>query len=91
MHNTNSPLLPPGPFTRRQAEAIVATYQNVATEDDQGTDFRLVIRRREGQLLWRAWNFDWPVLGNGSTAIWPVTAYPGTDSPGPSAEYPLHD
>ncbi|MGK2895590.1 DUF905 family protein [Klebsiella michiganensis] len=58
MHNTNSPLLPPGPFTRRQAEAIVATYQNVATEDDQGTDFRLVIRRREGQLLWRAWNFE---------------------------------
>ncbi|CAI1007725.1 MULTISPECIES: DUF905 domain-containing protein [Serratia] len=58
MHNTDDTPLPPGPLTRRQAEAIVATYQNVATEDDQGTHFRLVIRDREGQLIWRAWNFE---------------------------------
>ncbi|BBV78451.1 Bacterial protein of uncharacterised function (DUF905) [Klebsiella pneumoniae] len=37
MHNTDSPLLPEGAFTHRQAEVIVAAYQNVAIEDDQGT------------------------------------------------------
>ncbi|EMM0436646.1 hypothetical protein DEO48_22950 [Enterobacter sp. CGMCC 5087] len=58
MHNTDSLLLPEGPFTRRQAEVIVSAYQNVSIEDDQGTHFRLVIRDREGQLLWRAWNFE---------------------------------
>jgi len=58
MRNTDDTPLPSGPFTRKQAEAIVAAYQNVATEDDQGTHFRLVIRDREGQLIWRAWNFE---------------------------------
>ncbi|MGC6031581.1 DUF905 family protein [Enterobacter kobei] len=58
MHNTDSPLLPEGSFTRRQAEVIVAAYQNVAMEDDQGTHFRLVIRDSDNQLIWRAWNFE---------------------------------
>ena len=58
MHNTDSPLLPEGAFTRRQAETIVAAYQNVAIEDDQGTHFRLVIRDSDNQLIWRAWNFE---------------------------------
>ncbi|EOC9631188.1 MAG: DUF905 domain-containing protein [Enterobacter ludwigii] len=58
MYNTVSPLLPEGTFTRRQAEAIVMSYQNVAIEDDQGTHFRLVIRDSDNQLIWRAWNFE---------------------------------
>lgn len=39
MHNTDSPLLPEGAFPHRQAEVIVAAYQNVAIEDDQGHTF----------------------------------------------------
>ena len=48
MHNTDSSLPPVGPFTRKQADVVVATYQNVAIEDDQGTLFRLVISDSEG-------------------------------------------
>lgn len=58
MQLTDDTPLPPGPFTRQQADAVVATYQNITIEDDQGTYFRLVIRDRAGQLIWRAWNFE---------------------------------
>ncbi|MEI9746072.1 DUF905 domain-containing protein [Enterobacter ludwigii] len=58
MHNTDDTPLPSGPFTRRQAGVVVAAYQNVAIEDDQGTHFRLVIRDSDNQLIWRAWNFE---------------------------------
>ncbi|CNJ35752.1 MULTISPECIES: DUF905 domain-containing protein [Enterobacter] len=58
MQLTDDTPLPPGPCTRLQADAVVATYQNITIEDDQGTHFRLVIRERAGQLIWRAWNFE---------------------------------
>ncbi|AVL16897.1 MULTISPECIES: DUF905 family protein [Enterobacteriaceae] len=51
-------LLPADTFTRRQAEVVVMSHQNVAIEDDQGTHFRLVIRDSERHLIWRAWNFE---------------------------------
>lgn len=58
MKNHQTPTLPPGTFTRAQAEVIAAAYINVAIEDDQSTHFRPVILDREGQLIWRAWNFE---------------------------------
>lgn len=58
MPDTDDTPLPPGPFTREQAQTVVALYPNITIEDDQGTYFRLVIRGSENQLIWRAWNFE---------------------------------
>ena len=58
MQDTDDRPLLPDPFTRRQAEAGVALYRNIAIEDDQNTHFRLVTRDSDNQLIWRAWNFE---------------------------------
>ncbi|ELY4005963.1 DUF905 domain-containing protein [Cronobacter dublinensis] len=51
-------LLPSGPFTRQQADAITSRYQNVAIEDDQCSHFRLVVLDSKGRMVWRAWSFE---------------------------------
>ena len=61
---TQSVLLPPGPFTRRQAQAVTTKYSNITLEDDQCSHFRLVVRDTEGRMVWRAWNFE-PDAGEG--------------------------
>ena len=55
---SESQLLPSGPFTRWQADAIIRRYHNIAVEDDQSGHFRLVVRDSEGRMVWRAWCFE---------------------------------
>ncbi|MDK9354858.1 DUF905 domain-containing protein [Lelliottia sp. V106_10] len=73
-------LLPDGPFTRAEAEAVAAQYQNVAIEDDQGTHFRLIIRAIDGTLVWRDWNFA-PEAGLSLNRFIASNGIPVTDKP----------
>ncbi|EMX0763889.1 DUF905 domain-containing protein [Citrobacter freundii] len=57
-------LLPTGPFTRQQCEAVTSWYQNIAIEDDQRSHFHLVVRDSEGRMVWRVWCFE-PDAGEG--------------------------
>ncbi|MBV8044175.1 DUF905 domain-containing protein [Pluralibacter sp.] len=61
---SESHMLPPGPFTRQQADAITCRYQNIAIEDARHSHFRLVVRDSEGRMVWRAWCFE-PDVGEG--------------------------
>lgn len=61
---SQSVILPPGPFTRQQAEAITCQYHSITIEDDQGGHFRLVVRDPEDRMVCRAWNFE-PDAGEG--------------------------
>ncbi|WP_017345792.1 DUF905 family protein [Pantoea sp. A4] len=52
------PTLPDGSFTRAQAKAVEAAYDNVTIENDKDFHFQLVIRDGKGRMVWRAFNFD---------------------------------
>lgn len=51
----DSELLPEGPFTREQAQAVASMYSNIFIENVRGDIFELVIRENS-TLLVRAWN-----------------------------------
>lgn len=61
---TESLTLPPGSFSRQQAETLIRLYRNITIEDDRGSHFRTVVRDTEGRTVWRAWNFE-PDAGEG--------------------------
>ncbi|WP_416381403.1 DUF905 family protein [Klebsiella sp. PL-2018] len=52
------PFLSDSNFSRREAEAVAAAWENAFIEDDQTTHFRVAVRYPDGMLMDRAWNFE---------------------------------
>ena len=52
------PFLSYSNFSRREAEAVAAAWENAFIEDDQKTHFRVAVRYSDGMLMDRAWNFE---------------------------------
>ena len=52
------PFLSCSDFSRREAEAVAAAWENAFIEDDQKTHFRVAVRYSDGMLMDRAWNFE---------------------------------
>lgn len=58
MSDSVMPWLSDSHFTRSEAEAVQAAWENAFIEDDQKTHFRVAVRYPDGMLMDRAWNFE---------------------------------